>query len=82
MVPVTDGAAAQECDPVGPFMLNQHEHPMLAPAAIRFDSLLCLNHHSNFRPIFATLGRGAGRTRVKPAVDGQARKGRRRHGSF
>jgi hypothetical protein len=61
MAPVNDGRGGRKnCDSVGTCMLNQNQHPMLPPAAFRFDSLQCLNHHSNFRPIFATLGRGAG----------------------
>jgi hypothetical protein len=61
MVLVNEGRGGRKnCDSVGTCMLNQNGHPKPLPAAFRFDSLQCLNHHSNFRPIFATLGRGAG----------------------
>jgi hypothetical protein len=62
IAPVNDCRDARKnCGSVGICMLNQGQHPMLPPAAFRFDSSQCLNHHSNFRPIFAALGRGAGR---------------------
>src|SRR5258707_13003939 len=59
-------------------MLNRGRHPMWPPAAFRFDSSQCLTHHSNFRPIFAVLGRGAGRALARsPQSTGSRARGDR-----